>query len=175
MVRKYNLCPKIILLERKFLFFDDNFDSRPKFYFTKKNRYKSLYKNAIFMLPKIGINFSTRNSYHLKRMKLKICEFFQLVTKFSKSTLEFQNLKITKLSVLIKPIKQSRVLNISTLISIKQKRIVWVPLNILLFNNWQFSNARRFINSSFKMMWRSPFEKMTYGGPVSLWFFFKKF
>ena len=59
--------------------------------------------------------------------------------------MEFRNLKISKLSLLIKPIEQWRLLNIQ-LISIKNP-IFNVPLNIFLFNNWKKWNACRFLNS----------------------------
>ena len=58
-----------------------------------------------------------------------------------KSNMKFQNLKIWKLPLLVKP----KVFKHLQLISIKNP-IFNVSLNIVLFNNWKKSNACRFLN-----------------------------
>ena len=66
------------------------------------------------------------------------------MAKFSfKWNLEFRNLKITKLSLLIQPIEQWTFFKHLKLISITN-RTFNVPLNIVLFNSWKNSNAADF-------------------------------
>ena len=74
-------------------------------------------KNAARKWGALNYFFKRRASYHFKAWKLRnlrAFEFFQLLTKFA-FKLELQILKMSKLSLLVIPIKQLSFLNIANI------------------------------------------------------------